>query len=83
MSNDKSKTITIIVNTRPIEVPKKEELTFEEVVVLAGIQLGPDVAVTVAYSRGDNNKPQGTLAAGESVKAKDGMVFDVTPTNRS
>jgi hypothetical protein len=37
----------------------------------------------VAYSRGDNNKPQGTLVPGESVKAKDGMVFDVTPTNRS
>lgn len=83
MPNDSEKTITIIVNAREIQVPKKEELSFEEVVALAGIQLGPDVAVTIAYSRGDDKKPQGTLVAGESVKAKHRMVFDVTPTNRS
>jgi hypothetical protein len=83
MANATEKTITIIVNTRAIQVPKKEALSFEEVVAFAGIELGPDVAVTVAYSRGEEKKPQGTLVAGESVKAKDGMVFDVTPTNRS
>ena len=83
MERDSEKTITIIVNTREIRVPKREELSFEDVVTFAGIELGPDLAVTVAYSRGDEKKPQGTLVAGEFVKAKDRMVFDVTPTNRS
>ena len=29
------------------------------------------------------NKPAGALVEGQSVKAKDGMEFDVTSTNRS
>lgn len=83
MTPNDDKTVTIIINTRPVEVPKKERLSYEEVVTLAGIPLGPDSAVTVAYSKGEDRKPQGTLVAGQDVKIKEGMVFDVARTNRS
>ena len=77
------KTLTIIINGRPKPVPKKEELSFEEVIALAfnNPPTGPDIQYTVQYTRG-HGKP-GTLVEGQSVKAKDGMEFDVTSTNRS
>jgi hypothetical protein len=76
------KQITIIVNGRPVQVTK-QELTFEEIVGLANLVSGPNIVYTVTYSRGEGNKPQGTLVAGESVKIKDGMVFNVTATDKS
>lgn len=79
------KTVTIIVNGRAKTVPKNEEITFDQVVVLAfsNPPSGDGVQFTVQYTRGHGNKPAGTLVEGQSVKAKDGMEFDVTPTNRS
>lgn len=88
MSNpheDGPKTVTIIVNGRPKTVPKKDELTFEEVVALAfeNPQSGDGIQYTVQYTRGHGNKPAGTLVEGQAVKVKEGMEFDVTATNRS
>lgn len=79
------KTVTIIVNGRAKTVPKNEELTYEQVVALAfpNPPSGDGVQFTVQYTRGNGNKPAGTLVEGQSVKVKDGMEFDVTPTNRS
>lgn len=79
------KTVTIIVNGRPKTVPKKDELTFEEVVALAfeNPQTGDGIQYTIQYTRGHGNKPAGTLVEGQSVKVKEGMEFDVTSTNRS
>ncbi len=82
MSHD-PKTVTIFINTREMQIPKKERLSYEDVVALAGIQLEPNMVATVSYSRGEDNKPSGTLAPGESVKVKEGMRFDVVPSNRS
>ena len=80
-----SQTVTIIVNGRPKTVPKNDDLTFEEVVALAfpNPRTGDGIQYTVQYTRGQGNKPSGTLVEGQSVKVKDGMEFDVTPTNRS
>ena len=80
-----SKTVTIIVNGRPKSVPKNAELSFTEVVNLAfdNPPTGDGVQFTVQYTRGQGNKPAGTLVEGQSVKVKDGMEFDVTSTNRS
>lgn len=77
------KEVTIIVNARPKVVTKKE-MTFEEIVALAfdGSE-GPNTLFTVTYSKGEDRKPTGTLVAGESVKIKEGMVFNVKPTVRS
>lgn len=78
-------TVTIIVNGRQKTVPKNEEITFDAVVALAfpNPPSGDGVQFTVQYTRGDGNKPAGTLVEGQSVKVRNGMEFDVTPTNRS
>lgn len=76
------RTITIVVNSRPFEVAK-EAISFEEVVRLANLASGPNIVYTVTYDRGHGNKPQGSLVAGESVKVKDGMIFNATATDKS
>jgi hypothetical protein len=80
-----SKEYTIYVNSRAVQVPARDSLTFDEVVALAfpDPAKGPNIVYTVTYRRGEGNKPQGTLVAGESVKVKDGMIFDVTRTDQS
>lgn len=77
-------TVTIVVNGQEKTV-EKEELSFEDVVKLAfdPVPSGPNVMVTVTYRRGHGDKPEGTLTEGELVKAKAGMIFDVTPTDKS
>lgn len=82
-TSEHKKTVTIIVNGRPKEVAK-ERLTFEEIVELAfpgGLQ-NPNTAFTVTYAKGEDKK-QGTLVAGESVKVKEGMIFNVSATDKS
>ena len=78
---EKTKTVTIIVNTKPREWAHKE-ITFEQVVELAfpGQPYDPQ-GTTVEYSRGHG--PDKSLRPGESVQVKDGMIFDVEPANRS
>jgi hypothetical protein len=74
----------ITVNTRPTTVTSKE-LTFDEVLALAfdPVPTGENWEFTVAYRRGHGNKPDGTLSSGETLKVKDGMIVDVTATDKS
>lgn len=75
----------VVVNGRRKEVHKRR-LTFAEVVALAFPHAPPsdNIIYTVAYRNGgDDRHPEGTLVAGESVKIKDGTIFDVTATNKS
>lgn len=78
------KSTTIIVNTRKKEVRGKE-VTFDQIVSLAfdNPPTGENVEITVAYRKGEGNKPSGTLHPGDSVKVKEGMIFDVTATDKS
>jgi len=78
------KSIMIIVNAQEKTLTKKE-LTFGEVVALAfPSPTGETTVYTVTYRRGDNeHKPEGTLSEGESVKIKNGTIFNVTATNKS
>jgi hypothetical protein len=78
-------TVTVIVNGRPKTVAKNAELSFWDVVKLAfdAPQTGDGIQYTIQFTRGPNNKPSGALVEGQTVKVKDGMEFDVTPTNRS
>jgi hypothetical protein len=76
---------TIIVNAQQKTVTKRE-LSYDDVIELAfgpNAPRGPDIVYSVAYRKGEQPKHEGTLVAGQSVKVKDGMVFDVTQTNRS
>ncbi|WP_408626473.1 multiubiquitin domain-containing protein [Amycolatopsis thermoflava] len=38
---------------------------------------------TVTFRRGSGHKPEGTLRPGETVKVKEGMIFNVTATDKS
>jgi hypothetical protein len=83
MSSDKQ--VTVFVNGTPKPVTKSE-LSFEQVVELGFPNpfSNPNIIYTVAYRRGHGDKPAGTMSkGGEPVKVKDGMIFDVTPTDQS
>ena len=77
-------TVTIIVNGKQKEVAK-DLITYEEVIVLAFASppSGDGVQISVSYTKAHNDEPKGILVEGQSVKAKEGMEFDVTATNRS
>lgn len=76
------KEITIIINGTSYEV-EKEEISFDELVKLAGLPTGSNVSYTITFRKGHGNKPEGTLVEGESVKLKEKMIFNVTATDRS
>ena len=79
-----NKQYTIIVNGRQKVVTSKE-LSFDEVVALAfdNPPTGQNIIFTITYRRGEGNKPEGTLVEGETVKIKEGMIFNVTATDKS
>ncbi len=78
------KQYTIIVNGRQRIVTTKE-LSFAQLVALGfdNPPTGPNILFTITYRRGEGNKPEGTLLEGETVKVKDGMVFNVIATDKS
>jgi hypothetical protein len=80
-----NKVFTIIVNGRKKEVMAKE-MSFADIVALAfdnNPPTGPNIVISVTYRRGEGNKPEGTLVEGGTVKIKDGMIFNVTATDKS
>lgn len=83
-AKNEPKLVTVIVNGRQKEV-RKEDLSFSEVVALAfdPVPTGGNVDITVTFRRGHGTRHEGQLKPGESVKVKEGMIFDVTATDRS
>ncbi len=78
-----NKEFTIIVNGREKVVTGKE-ISFSQVVELAfGTTSNPNTIYTVTYKRGEGNKPEGTIVDGDTVKIKNGMIFNVTATDKS
>jgi hypothetical protein len=82
---DKTKTVSIVVDGTPHQVPKKENITYAEVVMLAYPDhlSHPEITYSVTYTRGNGDKPEGILAPGGSVKVKEGMSFRVNRTGQS
>lgn len=74
--------VTIIVNGREKVVPK-DELSFEEIVGLANLPTGENFTYTVTYRRGPDPRPEGSLVAGQTIKVKNGMIFNATATDKS
>lgn len=74
----------IIVNARRKTVSGRK-ITFDQVVKLAfpSGPPSPQTVYTVAYSNGPPRNPEGKMVPGQTVKIRDGMVFDVTETSRS
>lgn len=85
MADPNTQIVTVYFNGREKQIHKKDTIAFEEAVAYAfdTPPSGDGVQFSVQYSRGHGDKPTGTLLEGQSVKAKEGMEFDVTPTNRS
>lgn len=76
--------VTIIVNGRP-KVVEKRDHSFAEIVLLAypNAQLeNPDFEYKVTYTK-DSENHEGTLIKGQSVKVKEGTIFNVSETNKS
>lgn len=74
----------IVVNARKKTVAGAK-ISFEKIVKLAfpNGPPTPETVYTVAYSNGPPRNPEGKMVAGQNVKIRDGMVFDVTETSRS
>ena len=76
---------TIIVNTHPHHW-EENEISFDQVVSLAydgKPPSGPDVVFIVKYREGEHSHKVESLAKGNSVHVKNGMIFNVSNTNRS
>lgn len=74
----------IIVNGRPKTV-HQSKLTFMQVVALAldPVPTGPNWVFTITYRHGPASNPHGSLIEGGSVRIKNGMIFNVTATDKS
>ncbi|MEX0600916.1 MAG: multiubiquitin domain-containing protein [Rhodothermales bacterium] len=80
----KKDTITIIVNARKKEV-EGDSVSYDQIVNLAfnnNPPTGEYIVITVTYSAGVKGA-QGSLLAGDSVAMKNGMIFNVTATDKS
>ncbi len=80
----KDKQVMIIVNGTQKTVGKVD-LSYDEVVHLAfeTPPYGENTLFSVSYVRGHGNKPEGILAPGGTLKVKEGMIIDVTATDKS
>lgn len=75
---------TIIVNGRE-KIVTQHELSYVDVVRLAfdNPQFNENIVYTVTYKRGPDDRREGTLVEGDTVKVKPGMIFNVTRTDKS
>lgn len=82
--NGRDKDFTIIVNGRKKTV-EKQHVSYEEMVKLAfdTPPTGVNIVFTIVFREGPHNNSSGTLKPGKSVKVQDGMIFDVTATDKS
>jgi hypothetical protein len=71
----------IIVNGQKKTITKKL-LSYDEVVALA-FEAAPNFDYTITYRKGPNSNKEGSLVAGQFVKIRNGMIFNVTATNKS
>jgi len=78
------KTYTIYVNGQKKEVTTKV-LTFDAIVKLAypTPPTGENILYTVSYEDGPPSNPQGSLQEGGKARVKNGMIFNVTATDKS
>jgi hypothetical protein len=80
----KPKEYKIYVNGQEKTITTKT-VSYEQIVALAFPTpiTGPNIIYTVGYEDGPHQNPMGSLMPGGKVYVKDGMIFDVTPTDKS
>ena len=70
--------VVVTVNGRPKAIEGQAELSYAEVVDMAfSGKRHPTGVLTVAYAKGREDRPHGTLVPGQSVGISGGMVFNV------
>jgi hypothetical protein len=79
------KQVTIYVEGTPHPWLKHDEISFDQVAIWVYPDYSPTdgKAYTITYEKGDNEKPEGQLVKGSSIKVKDGMTFHVSRTGES
>jgi|ERR1022692_2128337 hypothetical protein len=78
------KTYTVYINGQE-KVLTSKTVTFEQLVALAfpTPPTGPNILFTISYEDGPHANPMGSLMPGGKVQVKEGMIFNVTPTDKS
>jgi hypothetical protein len=81
---ERHKGFDIIVNAEQHHLDKKR-VSFDQIAKLGfpTPPTGPNILFTVTYYNGPKANPEGVLTAGQTVKVKNGMVFNVKATDRS
>lgn len=76
--------ITIVVNGREKTV-EGPSITYDQLLALAfdPVPTGEFICFSVSYRRGGGDNPKGMLDEGETVSVRNGMVFNVTYTDKS
>lgn len=79
-----NKEYRIIVNGKERTVTD-HRISYEQLVALAFPGAGGNgkTIYTVTYRKGEDKKPEGTMVAGDAVTVKNGMIFNVTATDKS
>jgi len=83
-AHEQNKEFNVIINAEQKVVTSKK-LSFMEIVKLAfgAVIPNPSTIYTMTYKRGNGNKPEGTLVEGDTLKMKEGVIINVTATNKS
>lgn len=78
------KTFTIIVNGQQKTV-STTRVSFSQLVTIAFPTPpgGQNILYTITYDNGPRSNPQGSVLEGRSVKVQNGMIFNVTATDKS
>ena len=63
----------------------EKKISYEQVIVLAfgSYEKDDKIAYTVDYLKGSDSHHEGSLTEGKDVPVKNGMIFNVSRTNRS
>ena len=78
-----NKEYSIIINGRPVTVTE-HKLTYDQILTLAKIPTGGQTTLyIITFERGVHGNAEGTLSIGGEIVIKDGMVFNVSTTNKS
>lgn len=76
--------VRIFINTRE-EYVEPGNISFKDLIALAfpDTTFGPNFEFTVGYRKGDDKKPEGSLVDKEDTKVVEGMIINVTATDKS
>lgn len=79
----KDKVYTIVVNGRE-KTWNEKKISFNQVIELAfgEVSTNPNIVYTVTYKKGED-KPEGSMVKGDTVRVKDEMIFYATRTDKS